>query len=244
MISEEDYAAAADAPPELAFVRLERKFREILERNLEHADSNREHDSSIIEYKNHTFATAEALGVDFLAAYYVPDLESDRVTQNCEIVRKVIDAFAVNVQISHVRNASAHTVQLDDDEKKRLRAYINKIKEIIEGSSLVTAKKERLFDKLNSFLSELDRTRTVLQRFNDVILSLANTGGEAANEMEPAWKWAKLAAGVLGVRQETEMTKQLPTPVKKLEERPKRQLPSPSKKSGHGGSDLDDEIPF
>jgi hypothetical protein len=35
MITEDDFLAAADCPPDLAFVRLERKFREMLESNLE-----------------------------------------------------------------------------------------------------------------------------------------------------------------------------------------------------------------
>jgi hypothetical protein len=113
---------------------------------------------------------------------------------------------------------------------------VAKIKEIIDASSLVTAKKERLLNKLNAFLAELDRDRTGLQKFTDVILSLANTGGEAANEIEPAWKWAKLAAAILGVRQETEQTRQLPPSSKKLEP-PKRQLPPPVNRNS-------DHIPF
>jgi len=135
-------------------------------------------------------------------------------------------------------------VPLDADEKKHFRAYVTRIKEIIEASSLVTAKKERLLDKLNAFLVEVDRDRTALQKFNDVILSLANTGVEAADAMEPAWKWAKLAAAMLGVRQETEQTKQLPPPSKKIEP-PKPQPPPPAKnKSRNVQVDMDDDIPF
>jgi hypothetical protein len=68
---------------------------------------------------------------------------------------------------------------------------------------------------------------------------LANTGGEAAKEMEPAWKWAKLAAAILGVRQETEQTKQLPPP----REEPKR-LPPPASKKAKVPVGMDDDIPF
>ena len=98
-----------------------------------------------------------------------------------------------------------------------------------------------MFDKINAFIAELDKDRTALQKFNDIILSLANTGGEAAEELEPVWKWVKLGAAILGVRQETEQTK-LPVLPKKLEA-PKRQLASPPKKNGRFGS-IDDEIPF
>ena len=243
MIKEEDFAAAADGPPDMAFVRLERKFREILEQNLESSQSGGASDHFIIEYMNHTLATAEALGLDFLDFYSVPEENSSNVYEDYKRFRQTVDGFTVRVQISHIRLGPAHTVPLDADEKKHLRAYVTRIKEIIDSSSLVVAKKERLLDKLNAFLIELDRDRTALQKFNDVILSLANTGGEVANEMEPAWKWAKLAAAVLGVRQETEQAKQLTPPPKKLEQ-PKRQLPPPVKKSGNTRADLDDDIPF
>jgi hypothetical protein len=242
MIKEEDFAAAADGPPDMAFVRLERKFREILEQNLEGSQSSSASDHFIIEYMNHTLATAEALGLDFLTFYSVPDDSSSDVYESYKRFRQTVDSFTVRIQISHIRLGPAHTVPLDADEKKHLRAYVTKIKEIIDASSLVTAKKERLLDKLNAFLIEVDRDRTPLQKFNDVILSLANTGGEAANEIEPAWKWARLAAAMLGVRQETEQTKQLPPP-KKLEQ-PKRQLPPPVKKSGNARAEIDDDIPF
>jgi hypothetical protein len=243
MIKEEDFAAAADGPPDMAFVRLERKFREILEQNLESSQSNGLSDHFIIEYMNHTIATADALGLGFLEFYTVPDDNSPKVYESYKRFRQTVDSFTVRVQISHIRLGPAHTVPLDVDEKKHLRAYVTKIKEIIDASSLVTAKKERLLDKLNAFLVELDRDRTALQKFNDVILSLANTGGEAASEMEPAWKWAKLAAAILGVRQETEQTKQLPLPPKRLEQ-PKRRLPPPTRKGSNTRAEMDDDIPF
>ncbi len=49
MIKEEDFAAAADGPPDMAFVRLERKFREILEQNLEGSQGSGASDHFIIE---------------------------------------------------------------------------------------------------------------------------------------------------------------------------------------------------
>jgi hypothetical protein len=133
-----------------------------------------------------------------------------------------------------------NSVALAPSEKTHLRAYADKIKDIIDKSSLQPAKKERLFDKINAFIAELDKDRTLLQKFNDVVLSLAHTGGEAAEELEPAWKWVKLAAAILGVRQEMEQTK-LPAPPKRIEP-PKRRLPPPREKVGH--FDMNDEIPF
>jgi len=72
------------------------------------------------------------------------------------------------------------------------------------------------------------------------VLSLAHTGGEAAEELEPAWKWVKLGAAILGVRHETEQTK-LPAPPKRLEP-PKRRLAPPPEKVGD--LDMNDQVPF
>src|SRR5260370_11987233 len=108
----------------------------------------------------------------------------------------------------------------------------------MDQSSLRPAKKDRLYDKMNAFISELDRERMPRQKFHDVILSLATTGAEAADKLEPAWKWVRLAAELLGARQETEQ-KKLPPPRKKIEP-PKRQIEPPKKVR----QETDDQIPF
>lgn len=73
MITEEDFAAVADCPPDLAFARLEKTFRDRLETNLERSQNNNSWAHYIIEYMNHTIAAAEALGLDFLDFFTVPD---------------------------------------------------------------------------------------------------------------------------------------------------------------------------
>jgi hypothetical protein len=153
--------------------------------------------------------------------------------------RHEVDNYTVQVQIAHIRSGPKNSVALDATEKKHLRAYADAIKDVVDKSTLATAKKERLFDKINAFIAELDKDRTPLQKFNDIILSLANTGGEVAEELEPAWKWVKLGAAILGVRQETEQTKLAPPP-KKIEP-PKRQIAPPPKKARQ---EMDDDIPF
>jgi hypothetical protein len=242
MITEEDFAAAAECEPDMAFVRLERKFREILERNLEETQSGAASNHFIVEYMNHTLAAARALGVDTFDLFQVPDETRNDVFADYKRFRQTVDAFTVRIQISHIRVGPAHALPLDESEKKHLRAYVTRIKEILDASSLTTAKKERLHDKLNAFLKELDRDRTALQKFNDIVLSLANTGADAAEEMEPAWKWAKLAAAILGVRQETEQIRQLPPP-KNLEPQ-KQKLPPPAQKKSSARAEIDDDIPF
>lgn len=239
MIREENFDAASDVSPEMAFVRLERRYREVLEENLENSQSNEAYQSYMVEYFNHTIATAKALGLDILQDWELPDGSARDLSEQYKRFRTEVDHYSVQIQIAHIRSGPKNTVGLDISEKRVLRHYAEQIKEVIDNSSLAVAKKERLLDKINAFLFELDRDRTNLQKFNDVVISLAHTGGEAATELEPAWKWVKLIGEVFGVRQETEQTK-LPAPPKKLEP-PKRQLPAPKKTSK---DDMNDDIPF
>ena len=54
--------------------------------------------------------------------------------------------------------------------RRNLRACAGAIKSVIDKSSLVPARKDRLYDKINAFIFELDRERLPLRKFHDVIL--------------------------------------------------------------------------
>jgi hypothetical protein len=236
MITEEDFDGAADVSPEMAFVRLERKFRAAYEKNIENNDNSGVWDHLTIEYMNHVVAAARALNIEIFEFWAIPTQKNTYDTY--QSFRHEVDGYTVQIQIRHIRSGPKNSVALDTDEKKFLRAYADAIKGVIDKSSLVPAKKDRLYDKINAFITELDSERMPLQKFHDVILSLATTGAEAADKLEPAWKWVRLAAEVLGARQETEH-KKLPPPPKKIEP-PKRQI-EPSKKARQ---EMDDDIPF
>lgn len=241
MINEEDFADASEVSPEMAFVRIERKFRAVFQRNINDSQSNESYRDYVLEYMNHTISAARALGLDFLNSFEVTFGNSD-MSSNLADLRAAVDRFSVHTQIEFIRQPPKDSVTLDATEKRVLRHYVEQIKEIIDKSSLLVAKKERLFDIINEFLIEVDRDRTRLQRFNDVVVSLAHTGGDAANELEPTWKWVKLIAQLFGARQENEQMK-LPKPrAPKKIEGPKKPTP-PAKPIAKRG-DLDDEIPF
>jgi hypothetical protein len=239
MISEEDFEVASEASPEMAFVRLERKFRAAYEQNLEGSDNGASFGHYTLEYMTHVVAAARALDLHLFDLWEPPATERD-VYERYKDFRRTVDGFTVQIQITHIRSGARNSVALDPSEKTHLRAYAEKMKEIIEGSSLLPAKKERLFNKLNAFIAELDRDRTALQSFTDLVIALATAGGDAAKELEPAWKWVRLLGAILGARQEREQT-HIPAPPKKIEG-PKRQLPPPQKANGRPA--MDDEIPF
>jgi hypothetical protein len=219
----------------MAFVRLERKFRAVYEQNIEESNNGNTYNHYTIEYVNHVVATAQALGLDLFEFYSIPS--ENNIYEEYQKFRHEVDNFTVRIQISQIRSGRKNSIALDEREKKHLRAYADAIKGVIDQSSLVPAKRDRLYEKINAFIAELDRERMPLQRFHDVILALATTGAEAADKLEPAWKWVRLGAELVGARQETEQ-KKLSPPSKKIDP-PKRQIASP--KARH---EMDDDIPF
>jgi hypothetical protein len=242
MISEEDFATVADCPPDLAFARLEKKFRDRLDNNQEQTQNNHSWNHYIIEYMNHTIAAAEALGLDFLDFFTVPDEDN---TSNLESIysafRKAVDNYTVRIHIRNVRSGPSTSLPLDENDKKHIRAYVTKIKEIVEASALEAAKKEALMNRLNAFLAEVDKDRTSMQRFQDFMMSLARTTSDATEELEPTWKWARLIAAIFGARYDNENAK-LPPPPKRIE--PPKPTPRPSAKRNVTRQEMDDDIPF
>jgi hypothetical protein len=121
---------------------------------------------------------------------------------------------------------------------------VERIKNVIDTSSLATPKKERLFDKLNAFLAEVDRDRTTWEAFSDFIIGLAHLGGEAAQELEPARKLIDSISRLLGRAKEFEDSAQLPPRSKPRQlPAPKKGLPPPKTDYSSRGA-MDDEIPF
>ncbi|MGA7805433.1 hypothetical protein [Bradyrhizobium sp.] len=242
MITEEHYAAVADCPPDLAFARLERKFRDQLHANLDECQNNQALDYYIIEYINHTLAAAEALGLDFLDLFSAPDEDDTsnlRATYNA--FRRSVDCYTVRVHIRNVRAGPSTSLPFDENDKGHIRAYLIKIKETVEASALETARKEALVNRVNGFLAKVDRNRTSMQRFQDFMMSMARTTSEATEQLEPAWKWVPPIAAIVGARHDAENAK-LPPPRKRTE--PPKPKPQPAGKRNGARWDIDDDIPF
>ena len=116
---------------------------------------------------------------------------------------------------------------------------MQQIKDVIDTAGLPEDKRDGLMNKLNKF-GEVDRNRTPLNVFGDLVIYLANVGGDAAKKLEPARKWVDSIAALL--RHNKEIENSLPKLVKPQQRgiedgRPKvSRLPKPG--------DMDDEIPF
>jgi hypothetical protein len=242
MIPVDDYQEAVRGKsPELAFVYLEQRFRDKLNSNLEGADNSHSFDVCVIEYMNHTKAAARALDLDILDSWGVPSHQQHNLSDLFNDFTAAIDYFKVQVSIDNARSTLRFSVELDTDEKDKLRNYVGEIKKVIDRSSLAQKKRERLYDLINAFLVEVDRDRTPWDRFADLVIGLAHLGGEAAQELEPARKLIDSIARLLGRTKESEdaASKLPPSAQRRQIPGPPKILPSPKKRG-----EMDDEIPF
>lgn len=248
MIPEEDFAEVAGIlEPELAFVRLETRFRKALETNLENSQSNEAFESYVIEYMNHTIAAARFLNLDLLDFWEVPHPGStNEIHARYRAFITEIDYYKVQIQLACLRGPREFSVGLSTTDKERLRFFVQQIKEVIDEAHLSDDKREALFNKLNAFLAEVDRNRAPWDRFSDIVIGIAAVGGKAAEKLEPARKWLDSIARLLGNNKEVENSQpQLPKPtIKKIEHR--RQISDQSGKNSAAQKrgDMDDEIPF
>lgn len=231
--------------PEVAFVRLEAKFRNKLKENLAKLDDNSgSYSLYYIEYMNHVLAAADALGLDILSFHTVPSHSerNNEIWERFQDFTTAVDHYTVRVRIAHAHGRSAFSITLTGAEKEKIRHYVAQIKATIDASNLSTDKREALFSKINAFLKEVDKDRTTLKAFSEFIISTAGTAGDAAEELEPTWKWVRAIAQLFGINI-GEGQKRLPSRRRPEQiEGPKRRLPAPPSKSKQ--SNLDDDVPF
>jgi hypothetical protein len=117
---------------------------------------------------------------------------------------------------------------LTEPDKIKNRHFVEQIKLIVDGANISTAEKDALLRKINAFLGEVDKIRTSLAVFSDLTIGLAQIGGEATKEIEPARKWVDSIARLFGhYRDIQDAQRDLPPPQKRLE--PPRRSESGSK---------------
>jgi hypothetical protein len=243
MLSIDEYTEALRSrDPEMAFVSLETQYRAALDKKLENSDNNYFYNACVIEYMNHTLAAARALELQFLDGWEIPAHRTQvSLSDRLRDFTTAVDHFKVQVQIAHARGTIQYSVALDPEDKTKIRHFVQQIKDVIDKAPLPTPKKERLFDKINAFLAEVDRDRTGWQAFSDLVIAVAHLGGDAARELEPARKLIDSISRLLGRAKEFEdsapQISSKPTP---------RQIPAPRKglPPPNPEADTDGEIPF
>lgn len=253
MISDEELLAAmreARGDKQLAFVQLERRFREALNKRLSSLEDDRSYTVNpfYIEYINHTLATAKALGITTFDHWKLPSHSGDHhLIDTYKDFTADVDNYGLQVRINYAEHQAIYSVYLTQEDKITVRHLCDEIKKIIDASNLPGDKRESLLSKLNAFIKELDRDRTRLETYADLMVGFSHAVGESANELRPVVAIITKIGKVFGARQEAETQVRLPPAETKRIEPPKREndlsefgSAGPSKKPPN----IDDEIPF
>ena len=140
MIADDDLL---DLPedPELAFVQSERRLRKVLFENLRQDSENYEIASACkLEYINHVFAVAKGLELSIFDGYNVPIL-NHQIQAFYEQFLQDVDHFTVQIRMRHARRVRLYSVALDASTRRKIRHYLEQIKEMWTVWTLPSARR-------------------------------------------------------------------------------------------------------
>ena len=222
---------------EQAFLHLEFEFRRTFEELMEDFSTNYNYVAS--DYMNKTLAAASALNIEALGAYTALDHDNRVFYDQFNLFRRDVDNLIVQMRVLTSRRKRSLSVDLSPEQKTKVCALIDKIRQQVEASSASQDKKDKLFKLLSALQLEVDRRRTRFEYFGDMVRGLSALSRHAAEEgAEPWWKWVKMIGGILDDAKSSEPALPAPPQRKRLEP-PRKALPKID-----GYSDMDDEIPF
>lgn len=103
-------------------------------------------------------------------------------------------------------------IVLDETWRAKIHAYLAIIRGIVDRAAIDPALKDSVLARLNALGAEVDRTRTRVQKFGDVLIGLCGAVGAGAKELEPAVKLLERVAGALERLHPKPVTLALPAP--------------------------------
>ncbi len=231
MISDDDYL---DLPedPELAFLHLERAFREKLQERIDKGNNNTSpYQDYYTDYVTDTCAAAEALDVGPKEWKNI-ELDRDNYYADYRDFAASAQKFTLTLRIKHSRRAKKYSVPLDANTRSDIHDYLTKLLELANKLEIPIWKRESILNKISDLATEIERPRARFDVVASFLLEAASVAGQMGEKLEPWRKWVDSISRLLGAAKEDE-AKTLPAP-----EKP-RELPAPDKLA-----ELDDEIPF
>jgi hypothetical protein len=242
MISDDEILEAiqeARGDPNLAFVKLERRFRTTLHTNLQNDESQgtAAYNSYYIEYINHTLAAASGLKITAFQKWKLPShSRNNTLVDTYNDFTSDVDHFSLQVRLNHAVHRDKYSVSLTGAEKTKIRHLVDRIKRVIDQSPLPKTKRDELFDLLNKFLAEVDRERTRYEVVSDLMIGMSRVAGTSIKELSPIRPWIEMILKAIGKRKDEENKQALPPATPRQIEPPHREEPEPAQ--------TDDDIPF
>jgi hypothetical protein len=133
---------------------------------------------------------------------------------------KDVKNYCTRLEIRYGRRVQGFSVRFDGAAKTTIHNYVTKIREVVETLEVDAPKKEALFKRLIAFTEEVDRDRTRLEAFGELVLSVSSIAGQAAEKLEPIRRWVDSIANLInGSRENEPEMKRLPpkVPHKRIE---------------------------
>ncbi len=224
--------------PEDAFLVLEADFRETCEmsilRSSEEVDERPYYENYVVQ----VMGAVVALQISDIFTPDPPNIGEVTYTEYRRFKTEVL-YFTTKISIRRGRRIKGFSVQFNRVTKKKILHYLNKIEDIIEKIDLSHQKKEALINKLRSFQSELDRDRTRLEAYGNLMIDAAGVLGDTAEQLKPVKEILdSISRLIWGARQESN-DKQLSPPEERKQIEPPQESPSEQ-----DNNKSDDEIPF
>lgn len=226
---------------EQAFVFLESYYRRKLDEALVGDPETSSCSYNRIDYISDILGSARSLELEILQDWALP--------RSYEHAQEMFEAFSAEVRfhvadfkIRGAHHRKQYSVRLDQSDKEKVRFYINKIRKIVDASSLNDDKKDKLYNILDSLSNEISRDRTRFEAVMDRMRIMA----DLTEEIEP-----KLLSPIVRIlrlihhaKEKEDETRSLPGPREKRRLEPPRndELPASTRKTQT--KEVDDEIPF
>lgn len=232
--------------PEVAFLKLERSFREECDRAIAAGEYESDPSGDRFRYANRVLAARTALGLPKILADW-GTLDSGDFT--IDVYRNFIgdvEHCRTILEIQHSRRDKGLTIRFDTTAKSKLRHHLTQIRDFVGKLEIDDWKRGDLLKAINALEQEIDRDRSRLGVAGDFFVKFAGILGESAEKAEPARKWVDSIARLIWGAQMQERSNALPTPSEK------RQIPVPPKQitapkrhpASRQAASSDDEIPF
>jgi hypothetical protein len=200
-----------------AFIQLEEEFRQEFESEAE----EKGFDIATRNYISKLRAASRELDIDQLSGWSFPSRpDADEFYD----FLSEIDGILVQSRIRASKRLRINSVGLEADQKAKIQAFIEKIREVVETSEASTSKKENVYKILSHLSLEVMQDRTSLARVGDLARGLSGISKSVATEgAEPWWKWMKALCGVVDDAKEKDPALPSSEELKKLEP-PRKQI--------------------
>jgi hypothetical protein len=239
-----DLYANLPADPEQAFLALEKAFRADVEDSIVQAGEQEDITPQFVAYMSRVLAAVAELGLETNFHPEIP-LVQNVGFQNYVNFTQEVRHYCTRLEIRNARRVQGHSVRFDSAARQKIHHFLTQVRELVEKLEIGDKRRDRLFTKISALELEVDRARTRLEAFGELVIEAASDIGEAAEKLSPVRKILDSIAKVIhGTKEENEVEDQKRLPAPKEQKRIEHQT-KPDAKSGGGFSrEMDDEIPF